>query len=82
MKNIVGLIGLLIIFQKSLWFKKYQNCSWQRKKLSKPKIEKEWKDDIIKNIRNIFKLKKESKAIKDKIVSDIRNLFELEIKDY
>ena len=33
-----------------------------RKNLSKPKIEKESKDDKIKNIRNLFKLKKENKV--------------------
>ena len=45
-----------------------------RKKSCKPKTEKESKDDIIKHIRNHFKLKEENKAIKDKIIRDIRNL--------
>ena len=36
----------------------------------------------MKNIRNIFKLKKEDKTIKDKILSDIRNLFELKNEYY
>ena len=38
------------------------------KKLNKPKTQKESKDDIIKNIRNLFKLQKENKAIKDKTI--------------
>ena len=46
------------------------------------KIKKESKDDIIKNIRNLFKLKKVNKAIEDKIISDIRNLFERENEYY
>ena len=39
------------------------------------------KDDIIKNIRNLFKLGEETEPIKDEIINDIRNLFEQE-KDY
>ena len=31
---------------------------------------------IIKNIRNLFKQRKENDAIKDRIIRDIRNLFE------
>ena len=38
------------------------------KKLNKPKVQKESKDDMIKNIRNLFKLQKENKAIKDKTI--------------
>ena len=33
---------------------------------------------MIKNIRNLFKPKNETKLIKDKIISDIRNVFEQE----
>ena len=36
----------------------------------------------MKKTRNLFKLKKENKAIKDKIISGIRNLFKLEKEDY
>ena len=32
--------------------------------------------NIIKNIRNLFKLKKENNTIKDRIIRDIRTLFE------
>ena len=46
--------------------------------------------NIIKEVRNIFRLKKETddttkkenEAIKDKIIRNIRNLFELENEDY
>ena len=47
---------------------------------SKSKIQEESKDNIIKNIKNTFKLKKENKT--DKIIGYLRNLFELEIEDY
>ena len=33
-------------------------------------------DNIIKNERNLFGLKKENEAIKDRIIRDIRTLFE------
>ena len=35
-------------------------------------------DNIIKHIRNLFKLKKEKKTIKDRIIRDIKTLFEQE----
>ena len=35
-------------------------------------------ENIIKDIRNIFRLEKETKAIKDRILVDIKNLFEHE----
>ena len=38
--------------------------------------------NIIKNIKNLFKLKKESKTIKDRTVTDIKTLFEQQEKDY
>ena len=50
-----------------------------QKKLLKPKIKKESKDHVMKNIRNHFNLEKENKVIKDKIISDI---LELENEDY
>ena len=34
--------------------------------------------NIIKDIRNLFRLEKETKAIKDRILRDIKNLFEHE----
>ena len=36
---------------------------------------------MIKDVRNIFRLKKENKAIKDRINRGIRNLFEHEEED-
>ena len=50
----------------------------RRKKLSEPKAQKQFEENIIKSIRNIFVLKKENKEIKDIIVRDIRTLFEQE----
>ena len=38
--------------------------------------------NIIKNIRNLFRLEKGTKAIKDRIVRDIKNPFEYEEEDY
>ena len=36
----------------------------------------------IKDIRNLFKIKKETKAMKDRILRDIQNLFEHEEENY
>ena len=33
-------------------------------------------ENIIKDIRNLLRLEKETKAIKDRILKDIKNLFE------
>ena len=38
--------------------------------------------NIVKNIRNLFRLEKVTKAIKDRIIRDIKNPFEYEEKDY
>ena len=35
-------------------------------------------ENIIKYIRNLFKLKKETKGIKDRILRDVKNHFEYE----
>ena len=48
--------------------------------MKKPK--KETNDAAIKGIRNLFRLKKENKAIKYRILRDIRDLFEHEEVDY
>ena len=37
---------------------------------------KQSEDKIIKNVRNLFRLKKENEAIKNRIIRDIKNLFE------
>ena len=52
------------------------------KKLSKLKIQKVSEHNIIKTISNIFKLKKENKAIKDRIIRDIKTRFEQQEEDY
>ena len=41
-------------------------------------LKKETIGNIIKGIRNLFRLKKENEAINDRIIRDIRNVFELE----
>ena len=33
-------------------------------------------ENIVKNIRHLFRLEKETKEVKDKILRDIKNLFE------
>ena len=38
--------------------------------------------NIIKDIRNLFKKKKKTKAIKDRILRDIKNLFGHEEENY
>ena len=53
------------------------------RKPTKLKIQKKSEEEnIIKNIRNIFKLKKENEAIKDRTIRDIKTLFELQKEDY
>ena len=39
-------------------------------------------DNIIKDIRNHFRLKKEKEAIKDRVIKYIRNIFEHEEENY
>ena len=51
-------------------------------KLSYGAGEKQSQEIIIKNVRNLFKLKKENEAIKDRMIRDIRTLTEKEEKDY
>ena len=50
------------------------------KKQRKPKIKKQLEENIIKDVRNLFSLKKENEAIKNRIIRVIKNLFELEKK--
>ena len=53
------------------------------KKPSKSKIKKQSEEEnIIKNKRNLFKLKEENEVRKDKIIRDIRTLFEHQEEDY
>ena len=46
------------------------------------KIKKQIDDSTIKDIRNLFRLRKENEVIKDRVIRDIRNLFEYEKEDY
>ena len=39
-------------------------------------------ENMIKDMRNLFRLEKETKAIKDRILRDIKNLFEREEENY
>ena len=48
------------------------------KKHNKLKIQKQSDENIIKSIKNIFKLKKENETIKNRIIRDIGNLFKQE----
>ena len=43
-------------------------------------MKREIHDTTVKDIRNIFRLKKENKAIKNRIIRDSRNLFNKEEK--
>ena len=43
---------------------------------------KQSEENIIKSMRNLFKLKKENEVIKDKIIRDTRTLFEQKEEDY
>lgn len=38
--------------------------------------------NVIKDIRNPFRMKKENEVIKERVIRDIRNLFEQQKKDY
>ena len=41
-------------------------------------VKKQSEENIIKSVRNLFKLKKENEAIKDRITKDIRTLLKQE----
>ena len=47
-------------------------------KLSKRTTQKQSEENIIKRIRNLFKLKKENKIFKDRIIKEFRTLFKQE----
>ena len=51
-------------------------------KSSRFEEDKKIEDNIFKDVRNLFILKKQNKAIKNRIINDIRNLFEHEQEDY
>ena len=58
--------------------------NWLRggKKPTKLKKRKQSENNVIKNIRDLFKLEKENKAKKDRIIWDIMALFEQQEEDY
>ena len=45
-------------------------------------LKKETTDTTIKDIRNIFSLEKENKAIKERILRDIRKILRIEKENY
>ena len=50
-----------------------QRWSTRLKKNKKIKNEKTIRGQIIKDVRNLFRLKKENEGIKDRIIRDIKN---------
>ena len=62
--------------------KRVKTVHGARKKQRKLRIQKQSEDNIIKNIRNLFKLKKERKAIKYRTIRDIKTLFEQQEEYY
>ena len=52
------------------------------KKASILKKQKQCEDSLFKNIRNLFRIEKENKAINDIIIRDIKTLFEQQEEDY
>ena len=53
----------------------------RRSKSIKPKTQKQSEENLIKSMRNFFKLKIEKKIIKDRTIRDIKTIFEQE-EDY
>ena len=54
-----------------------------KKKPNKLRIQKQSEEEIIiKNIRNLFKLKKDNETIKDRIIRDIKTVFENQEEAY
>ena len=59
-------------------FKTIYSGGKKRSKLKK----KQSLDNIIKNIRNLFKIKRENKAANERIIRDIKTFFEQQEEDY
>ena len=51
---------------------------WERRETKQTKNKTKYEENIIRRIKNFFKLKKESEAIKVRIIRVIRTLFEKE----
>ena len=80
------LMDFNFFFKKIFFFKTYNHGNfkswkrkdnWRYKKLFQTK-KTELNYTVIKDIRNLFQLEKETKAIKDKVFWDTKNLFEHE----
>ena len=69
-----------LTYLKMIWInlkkEKSQQCVWSWNKSKKTKNQKQSKDSIIKDERNLFRLKEENEAIKDRIIRDIKNFFQ------
>ena len=59
-----------------------KRCIWWWKKTKILKIQKQSEGNIIKNIRNSFRAKKENETIKNGIIRYIKNRFEQQQKDF
>ena len=59
-----------------------QSCVRRWKQTKQMKNTNQSEDNIIINIRNLFKLKKENKATKDRTIRDIKTLFEQQEEDF
>ena len=64
---------MICIIHKMPWLLK---VIWIKKKIKER--DKNREENIIKNIKNLFKLKNKNEAIKDRVIRDIKNLFEHE----
>ena len=63
--------------------KRVKTLNGSGKKPSKLRIQKQSEEEnIIKNIRNTFKLKRENETIKDRIIRDIMIAFKQQEEDY
>ena len=54
----------------------------KKNKTRKLKKQKQSEENVIKKIRNLFRLKTENEAIKDRITRDNKNIFEQQEEDY
>ena len=59
-----------------------KNVHSREKKPRKLKMQKQSEDTVIKNIRNLFRLKGENETVKNNIIRDIKTLFVQQNKDY
>ena len=62
--------------------KRFKTVYRSGKKSQKLKVEKQSEDNMIKNIINIFKLRKENTTLKDRMIRDINTLLEQQEEYY